>query len=99
MAISARLKQQLSAGKQKNFTHRKCYGFKLAKTCWWVMSKVWDCTWYLDAYKKLPAANTLKSSQEKLQPFRQVELTKSYICLSHILLHETHTFQMKNPTS
>lgn len=27
----------------KELPYRKCYGFKLAKTCWWMMSKVWDC--------------------------------------------------------
>lgn len=63
------------------------------------MNNVWDCNWYLDVYEKLPAANTLKCSQEKLQPFRQVKLRKSYIYLSHILLHETHTFQIENPSS
>lgn len=53
----------------------------------------------MDVYEKLPAANTLKCSQEELQPFRQVKLRKSYICLSHILLHETHTEMIENPTS
>lgn len=57
------------------------------------MSKVWGWHWYLDVYKKLPAANTPKCSQEKPQPFRQVKLRKSYICSSHILPRETHTLK------
>lgn len=80
MEISTKLKQQLSMDKQKKLPRRKFYGFKLAETCWWMMSKVGDCKWYLDVYEKLPAANTLKCSQEKLQTFRQVRLRKSYIC-------------------
>lgn len=57
------------------------------------MSKVWGWHWYLDVYKKLPAADTPKCSQEKPQPFRQVKLRKSYICSSHILPRETHTLK------
>lgn len=93
MEISTGLKQQLSTDKQKTFRNRKYYGFKLTETSWWVTSKVWGWHWYLDVYEKLPAANTPKCSQEKPQPFRQVKLRKSYICLSHILPCETHTLK------
>lgn len=62
MEISARLKQ-LSMDKQKKLPCRKCYGFKLAETCWWMMSKVLDCNWYLDVYEK-----TTSSQHPEVQP-------------------------------